>query len=91
MKKAYLINIKGRVTGVGFRYSAINRVNDIKRISGYVRNVDYGEVEVLIQGENEELTKILQWLQKGPPLARVDSFTISEIPLNKNIDDFRIR
>ena len=91
MKKAYLVNIKGRVTGVGFRYSALAKAGDIPGISGYVRNAGYGEVEVLIQGEEGDLTEMRAWLQKGPPLARVDSFSLVEAPVDITINRFEIR
>jgi len=91
MKKAYLLNIKGRVTGVGFRYSAIAKAGKIPDISGYVRNLGYGEVEVLIQGEEKGLTEMRAWLQKGPPLARVDSLSLVEAPYDITIKRFEIR
>ena len=91
MKKAYLINIKGRVTGVGFRYSTIAKTGEFPGVSGYVRNVGYGEVEALIQGEEKELLKMIEWLQRGPSLARIDSYSLSEAPFDAEIKQFGIR
>lgn len=89
-QSAYIIKIKGRVTGVAFRYSALEKSLSLPSITGYIRNASHGEVETFIQGENEDLNKMIIWLRQGPPLARIDNFEISECPVNKNLNEFKI-
>jgi acylphosphatase len=91
MEVAYKVRISGRVTGVGFRYSAVNKANAFPGLKGYVRNVGYGEVEVLLQGTPAEIDQMLIWLRKGPPLSRVDDLQINEVPVSSNLMDFGIR
>jgi acylphosphatase len=45
-------------------------------IFGYVKNLEDGSVEVLAQGREENLQKLIEELKKGPFLARVDKLDI---------------
>ncbi|HXF04979.1 MAG TPA: acylphosphatase [Blastocatellia bacterium] len=69
--------ISGRVQGVGFRYFALRQAERYG-ITGYVRNLDDGRVEVLAQGEEADVAAFLDVLRQGPPLARV-TFVEQEI------------
>jgi len=84
------VRISGRVTGVGFRYSALNQACKYQGLKGYVKNVQYGEVEVLLQGEREMVDKMLSWLSRGPFTARVDNVEISKVPCDDSLRDFTI-
>lgn len=65
--------IYGRVQGVGFRYSTWREAKQLA-LTGYARNLDDGSVEVLACGSQEQLEKLLNWLNAGgPPGARVDN------------------
>lgn len=89
--EAYLVKITGRVTGVGFRYSTRDFVNQFSEIKGYVRNISDGEVEVLVQGKKDHLDVILAWLTHGPSHARVDDIKINKVPLSDLLSKFRIK
>ncbi|MEI6055922.1 MAG: acylphosphatase [Lentisphaerota bacterium] len=89
--EAYLVKIIGRVTGVGFRYSTRDFVNQFSETRGYVRNVRENEVEVLIQGKKEHLEVILAWLTHGPSHARVDDIKINKTPLSDELGYFKIK
>jgi acylphosphatase len=91
MEVAYKVRISGRVTGVGFRYSMINKANAFPELKGYVRNVGYGEVEALLQGKPEDIDQMLIWMRKGPPLARVDDMQVNEVPVSSGLGCFGIR
>ena len=63
--------VRGRVQGVGFRWfvrSAAGRLG----ISGHVRNLPDGSVEVHAKGSSEALADFEAALRRGPPGARVD-------------------
>jgi acylphosphatase len=63
--------VRGRVQGVGFRYSCYHEARRLG-LSGWVRNTPDGEVEVWAEGPREKLDTLLLWLRQGPPGARVD-------------------
>ena len=91
MMRAYKVKISGRVTGVGFRYHALSAIKELPGLSGHIRNAGYGEVEAVVQGEQDEMDAILAVLRQGPPLARVDSFVINEEPINLNMKGFVVK
>jgi acylphosphatase len=45
-----------------------------------VRNLADGRVEVLACGNRENLSQLYNWLQQGPPLAKVEAVSYEERP-----------
>ena len=68
--------VSGRVQGVFFRVSTAERANSLG-LSGRARNLANGQVEVVACGNQDKLGLLANWLQQGPPSARVDA-VISE-------------
>lgn len=65
MKKRVHIYYSGVVQGVGFRFT----VEDIARqsdITGWVKNLPDGKVEVLAEGEERLLIRFLDKIKNGP-------------------------
>jgi len=62
--------ITGRVQGVGFRYFTMTAAEKYN-LTGWVRNLHDGRVEVLAEGKHEDLKYLLQVLRKGPMSAEV--------------------
>lgn len=71
------VTVLGRVQGVGFRWATGARATDLG-ITGYVRNLPDGSVEVEAQGSPEQVDAMLEWLRAGPPFARVEGMDVSE-------------
>ena len=63
--------VTGRVQVVMFR-DFTKRKAQVLNIVGTARNVSDGSVEVIAQGEKEDLVDFVNNLKKGPPLAHVD-------------------
>ncbi|MFC1823645.1 acylphosphatase [Thermodesulfobacteriota bacterium] len=63
--------IEGRVQGVWFRDSTRTQANTLG-INGWVRNRRDGNVEVLAEGPEKNVGKLIEWCHKGPSAARVD-------------------
>jgi acylphosphatase len=82
--------VTGRVQGVGYR----NFVEYIARkleLSGFVRNLRNGNVEVFAMGAPDKLSEFRKALAKGPMMARVSG--VSEEPSAADSaynEDFRI-
>lgn len=62
--------IRGRVQGVGFRYFAQRAATELG-LSGYVRNLDDGRVEVYAIGSEDQLSELAARLHQGPSWAEV--------------------
>ncbi|MGL4771961.1 MAG: acylphosphatase [Clostridium sp.] len=86
----YLIIVEGRVQGVGFRYFATAAANKYK-LTGTVRNMDNGMVEINIQGEEEVINKFIADIKQGNRFVRVDELSSKKIPLIENEKGFKIK
>jgi acylphosphatase len=78
-KKAFHAFARGRVQGVGFRYSAIHEARRLG-VFGMVRNCGDGSVEVIAEGDADRLQRFLAWLRRGPSSANVRELEVDEIP-----------
>lgn len=76
IKRRMLIQVSGRVQGVFFRASARDKATSLG-LTGWVRNLASGEVELLIEGEPAAVAHMLAWCHRGPALARVDTCHIA--------------
>ncbi len=91
MKTAFLVQIKGIVTGVGFRYYTNREARKYPNLEGYVRNIKEGHVEVLVQGNETHVLDFIEWLKEGPSHARVDDIKINPIPISQSLTSFTVR
>ncbi|MCX7737958.1 MAG: acylphosphatase [Hydrogenothermaceae bacterium] len=63
----------GKVQGVGFRKFVKKKAEEFC-ITGYVKNLRDGTVEVIAQGEEEILKRFLEEIKDGPERAIVEKF-----------------
>lgn len=69
--------ISGHVQGVWFRASTRDQANNLG-LTGWVKNLNSGDVEVIACGTEQQLEILHQWLQHGPENARVDQVVVSD-------------
>ncbi len=80
--------ISGRVQGVAFRYATREKARDLG-VSGWVRNLPDGSVEVEASGPKEIVEKLIHWCRGGPPNAQVQKVSVEWLRddnLNGTID-----
>lgn len=90
MKTRCHIFVSGRVQGVFFR-SNTKKVACSLGLKGWVRNTEDGKVEVIAEGEEEKLKKLIEWLHKGPSLAKVEKVSIEWQKFKGEFNDFKIK
>lgn len=90
MKRRVRFRVVGRVQGVAFRASAMDRALDVG-VVGWVRNTVSGDVEGVVEGEASAVDTFLAWAAKGPPGARVDRLTIVDEEVADDLERFEIR
>jgi acylphosphatase len=71
----YRVLISGRVQGVNFR-AACQRMAWQRGVTGWVRNLDDGRVEVVFEGPAAAVQPLLDWARHGPRLAVVAGVTV---------------
>ncbi|HVL69663.1 MAG TPA: acylphosphatase [Vicinamibacterales bacterium] len=82
--------IGGRVQGVGFRMFAQARAA-VEGVHGYVRNLEDGRVEALVEGEEASVDRVESALRRGPAGARVETFETEEAAPTYRAAGFFIR
>lgn len=72
--------VRGRVQGVGFRWSARAQADRLG-VTGFARNLPDGTVEVEAEGSEAAVEQMLHWLHHGPRLAEVHALEVTEVPV----------
>jgi len=75
--------VKGRVQGVGFRWFVHRRAERIG-LTGWVKNLYSGDVEVEACGSDEQVSELIEALRKGPPMSFVSDLDYSTEPADKD-------
>lgn len=75
MKRRARLLISGVVQGVFFRSSAALEAKRFGLV-GFARNRMNGDVEVVVEGEERAVQKMIEWCHKGPRMARVDRVAV---------------
>ncbi len=89
MKKRYRIVIHGKVQGVMFRHNAA-KIAEKANVNGWVRNNSDGTVEMLLEGEDDAVEKVVNWCRKGTIGAKVDKVVLKEEDFRDEFEGFYI-
>ena len=82
--------ISGRVQGVAFRYYAQDTAQGLG-VEGWVRNCWDGKVEIIVEGEEEKVKKLISWCYQGPGSAIVEKVGIEWEKYIGEFNSFGIR
>lgn len=82
--------VDGRVQGVGFRYFVRQQASTLP-LSGWVRNLSDGRVELLAEGNRSDLETLLAQVKQGPPGALVTEAKVDWRPAGGGMTGFTIR
>lgn len=82
--------VYGRVQGVFFRDFVSRRAAELG-LTGYVRNLSGGGVEVQAEGERKQLEELIGYLKVGPPAARVEKVATNWSEYTGGYTGFRVR
>ncbi len=85
---AKLVIFRGHVQGVGFRYTA-REVARQYNVTGYVRNLPDGTVEMLLQGPAQEIDNCITEVQDSFE-GYIRDTRIEDAPYNPRYTDFRV-
>ena len=74
-KQRVRLFVKGKVQGVFFR-QALKVMAKKHNLSGWVKNLKNGRVETLLEGEDMDVSTVVEWCHAGPANARVEDIEI---------------
>ena len=80
---------KGRVQGVGFRYFCYVNAKQMN-LTGYVRNLYDGNVEMEVQGDYRDVEMYLFKIKQGVYFIRVDHAEVTDMVV-KDESTFQIK
>lgn len=89
MKKRAHILVLGLVQGVSFRVNTQVKAKSLK-LFGWVKNLDKGRVEIIVEGEGEKIKELIKWVKKGPSVAKVARVNIDWEKYQGKFRDFEI-
>ena len=72
------IKVYGKVQGVFFRESVKRKAKELN-VSCEAINIPDGTVEVMLAGEEKNVSCVTEWCKTGPALANVDKIEIKQI------------
>lgn len=78
----------GRVQGVGFRFTA-HRIAKRSQLTGFVRNLPDGAVEMLAQGRIRDINDCIVAIQENFA-GHIGGITVDDVPPNPKYTDFKI-
>lgn len=81
---------RGRVQGVGFRYTAESTALALK-LTGWVRNVPDGRVEALCEGSEARLKRFLEAMRTGPMQPYIQGSDVTWDAATGEFHDFTTR
>jgi acylphosphatase len=88
-KRQVYIVISGRVQGVGFRYFAMYKAEELD-ITGWVKNTPEGKLEIEASGELQNINTFIDWMKIGPARAIIRTFSLSELSPERTFTQFTI-
>ena len=89
MKTRAHVFISGRVQGVFFR-SETRRMAMKCDVKGWIRNLPDGRVEGVFEGDEEDVSKVVKFCEKGPPGAVVTCAEVKREPYSDGFNNFVI-
>ena len=89
MERIYAV-VQGQVQGVGFRWFVQSLANSLQ-ITGWIRNMENGMVEMELQGENAALHQLLSRIRRGDRFIHVENLSCKPIPTQLKEKRFTVR
>ncbi len=84
------IIVSGEVQGVGYRYYTQMKAIQFG-VTGWVRNLQNGGVEILASGQRADLEKFIDEVRRGNPFSTVDRIEVNEIERSETFKSFAIK
>jgi acylphosphatase len=89
MKSAAKFVVKGSVQGVFYRKFCEENANSLS-LTGYVRNLESGDVEVFVEGEKKDIDQMEIILKKGPVHSQIRSVLREDKKWDGNFKEFKV-
>lgn len=89
MKKAVKLVISGTVQGVFFRQFCKENADKLE-LKGFARNLESGDVEIILEGEDKQIEKMVELCRKGPKYSQIRNVLVEERKWQGEFRDFKV-
>ena len=89
-KERVNIIVQGRVQGVFYRARTKEKAIELG-LNGWVRNRIDGTVEIVAEGNKEDLERLVDWSKYGPKHAHVTKIEVKWQPFVDEFSDFTVK
>lgn len=89
MMRRARIKVRGIVQGVYFRYNTRRKAVELG-LRGWVRNMPGGSVQILCEGDENQVEALIGWSRRGPEGAFVERVDVEWEESKGEFEDFRI-
>jgi len=83
------IIVTGKVQGVFFR-QALKVMAKKNNVFGWVKNLKDGRVEAVLEGDEEKISRLVEWAHGGPANARVEDVEIRNEKFSSEFSKFDV-
>jgi acylphosphatase len=83
------LHISGKVQGVYFRHNT-RVVASRHNVTGWVRNLEDGRLEVVLEGDEVDVGDVIKWCRIGPPEAKVEHVNIQYENYTGEFNEFKV-
>ena len=90
MKKQIVLKIYGRVQGVFFRDSSRKKAKELN-LKGWVQNEPDGTVQIVAEGEEENLKELIEWCQNESDRGKVEKVNTEWLEPTGRFGDFIVK
>ena len=90
MTRSVNIVVSGKVQGVWFR-AATQKQAEKLGVTGWVRNLATGAVEIHAQGTSSAIEELIHWSHKGSTFAKVKQVQVTELSETEPFSSFEIK
>lgn len=84
------IIVSGKVQGVGYRYFSQMKAVQYG-VKGWAKNLPDGSVEIIAQGNKNQLDPFIEELRKGNPFSKINHLDITEMEQTEPYHSFTIK
>lgn len=89
VRKTKHITLEGRVQGVGMRWT-VDKIAHKFEVTGYVRNLYNGFVEIVAQGDEQEIEIFLDYIKQNAP-GRITKCIVTDLTSSAEYEKFKVK
>lgn len=89
MKEGAKLIVQGTVQGIFFRRFVKEHADNLG-LRGFCRNLSNGDVEIIVEGERDQIERLIRFAKKGPEHSQIRNIKIEKRKWSGDFEKFKI-